>query len=326
MYEVKILIYMKYIQIATLCAVVFVGCKSASEKPSVELRIVYNVYYDTLNDDYEIFSMNLDGSDKRNISNSKGVDWVYYAYKDKVYFISDRDTTHRMYFLYEMDAYGNNVRKVTDLRLEDSWLDSRDNGNELIVAGRIDKEIRHQLFLVNTKTGNYTPFAHDTAASFNSPVFSPDESKIVFRYRKNKRNFRTEKTELWMMDAVDGNMKQLTSYSSTDTTAQWHDYHAGPPFWEPNKNVITYMSMQKANYSIFSIHPDGTGVKQLTKDDANEGWHAWSPDGQWITYDGSDLSNEHFDIYLMRWDGSEVKKISDDWRTEQAPIFAEVKK
>lgn len=315
---------MKYIIIIFCFATL--TCKSPSEKYSVDLRIVYNVYYDTLNDDYEVFSMNMDGSDKRNISNSKGVDWVYYAYRDKVYFISDRDTTHRMYFLYEMDAYGNNIRKVTELRLEDSWLGSRKEGKELVVAGRIGKEVRHQLFLVDIETGSYSPLAHDTIASFNSPIFSPDGNKIVFRYRKNKRNFQTEKTELWMMDADGNNMKQLTFFPQNDTTAKWHDFHAGSPFWEPNQNVISYMSMQKANYSIFTIHPDGTGGKQLTKDDANEGWHAWSPDGQWIVYDGSDLNNEYYDIYLMRSDGSEVKRLTDDWRTEQAPIFAEVKK
>jgi TolB protein len=180
--------------------------------------------------------------------------------------------------------------------------------------------------LINTGTGTYAPFAHDTAAYFNSPVFSPQGDQVVFRYRKNKRNFQTEKTELWTMSADGSNMRQLTEYPASDTTAEWHAYHAGPPSWEPAQNLISYMSFQKGNYSIFTRNPDGSGIKQLTGDEINEGWHSWSPDGQWIVYDGSDLKNENFDIYLARADGSEVKQLTNDWRTEQAPVFAEVKK
>jgi TolB protein len=129
-----------------------------------------------------------------------------------------------------------------------------------------------------------------------------------------------------MMNADGTGMQQLTSYPASDTTAQWHDYHAGPPFWEPSQNVISYMSLQKGNYSIFTVKPDGSEVKQLTGDEMGEGWHAWSSDGQWIVFDGSDVKGESYDIYLMKADGTEVRKITDDWRTEQAPIFAEVKK
>lgn len=298
---------------------------ACSEKPA-ELRIVYNVNYDTLNDNYEIFSMKLDGTDKKNISNSAGVDWSYYAFKDKIYFVSDRDTTHRMYFLYEMDANGNNSRKITDLRLEDSSIGSRNDGKELIVAGRIGKDIRHQLFIINTETGNYTPIAQDTAASFNSPYFSPDGKKIVVRYRRNKRDFRNEKAELWIMNDDGSGMRQLTHFPVSDTTANWFDYHAGPPVWEPNNNLISYMSLQKGNYSIFQIKPDGTSMKQITADSLGEGWHGWSPDGEWLVFDGSTVQGEHFDIYLMEVKTKQIKKISDDWRTEQAPVFAEVKK
>lgn len=309
-------------------SILLIGCVTSREHPIdvSKLKIAYNVYYDTANGNYEVFVMNADGSDKKNISNSKGIDWVYYAYKDKIYFASDRDTTYRMYFLYEMDANGNNVRKVSDLRLEDSYVCSRKDGKEMIVSGRIGKSIRQQLFLINIQDGSYQQLTSDTAASFNDPVFLPDEKQIVFRHRLKRRNFQNEKAELWVMNDDGTNKRQLTHYPETDTTAEWHVYHAGPPVVIPGKNKISYMSYQNSNYSIFSTSSEGQDVKQLTTDELNEGWHNWSPDGEWIVYDASDKNSTWYDIWLMKADGSGLKKLTDDWRFEQGPVFVEAPK
>jgi TolB protein len=240
------------------CLATIISCSTKDRPVDLnDLKIAYNVYYDTANGNYEVFIMNADGTGKKNISNSKGIDWVYYAYKDKIYFASDRDTTYRMYFLYEMDADGNNIRKVSDLRLEDSFMSSRNNGTEMIVAGRIGKQIRQQLFLLNVKDGSYKQITTDTASSFNDPYFLSDGEQIVFRHRVDRRNFQNEKAELWVMNVDGTNKRQLTHYPHSDTTAQWHDYHAGPPRVIPNSNEISYMSFQKGNYSIFSISSDG---------------------------------------------------------------------
>lgn len=309
-------------------SILLIGCVTSRENPIdvSKLKIAYNVYYDTANGNYEVFVMNADGSDKKNISNSKGIDWVYYAYKDKIYFASDRDTTYRMYFLYEMDANGNNVRKVSDLRLEDSYMGSRTGGTEMVVSGRIGRQIRQQLFLINIQDGSYKQLTSDTSASFNDPVFLPDEKQIVFRHRLKRRNFQNEKAELWVMNDDGTNKRQLTHYPETDTTAEWHAYHAGPPAVIPGKNKISYMSYQNSNYSIFSTSPEGKDVKQLTSDELNEGWHSWSPDGEWVVYDASDKNSIWFDIWMMKADGSGLKKLTDDWRFEQGPVFVEAPK
>ncbi len=300
-------------------------CSPSEKKVDLDhFKIAYNVYYDTAKDNYEIFVMNTDGSEKKNISNREGVDWVYYAYQDKLYFISDRDTTHRMYFLYEMDADGNNIRKVTNLRLEDSWMSSRNNGSELVVSGRIGKQIRYQLFLVNINSGEYYQLTKDTAASFADPHFSPDGKQIVFRHRTNRRNYQDEKAELWIMNEDGSNKRQLTHYPDADTTAQWHSYHAGPPFWVENRNMISYISMQNGKHSIFTISPDGSNNKQLNADSLSEGWHSWSPDGEWIVYDASDKGGNWFDIHMMKANGTEQRKLTHDWRTEQGPVFVRI--
>lgn len=283
------------------------------------LRIAYNVLLDSVKDDYEIFVMDLDGSNRRNISNREGVDWVYHASGDRIYFVSDRDTARRMYFLYSMDADGKDVRKLCPFRLEDSWLSARKGGAEIVVSGRKDG-MRFTLYIIDSSGAVVRQLTSDTTQFFNDPAFSPDGGEIVFRHRPKKRD-RTMFDELWIMRDDGSGMRQLTRYPAADTTADWGEYHAGAPVWEPNRNLISYMSKRNGNYSIFAINPDGTGERQLTPDGFNEGWHAWSPDGTMIVYDGSPPDQREFDIYVMNADGTGVRKFTSLHRIEQAPVF-----
>jgi TolB protein len=298
------------------------ACTGSSEKPLAGLKIAYNVFYDTAADNYEIFVMNPDGSEKKNITNKEGVDWTYYSYKGKIYFISDRDTTQRMYFLYEMDAEGTGVRKVTDLRLEDSWMSSRNGGTELIVSGRIGREIRFQLFLIDVATGSFRQLTTDTAASYADPLFSPDGNTIYYRHRKNRRNFRNEKAEIWSMAADGSSPLQLTFFPPADTTAPWHVYHAGPPKWN-SQGFISYQSIRNGDYVLMTMSPQGGEPSKINKGDLHHGWHDWSPDGQWLVTELSDREQTDYDIYLIRKEDWAMTRLTDDWRFEQSPVFVE---
>ena len=289
------------------------SCSNKSNE-NFQLKIAYNVLHNAENDDYEIFVMNLDGTEKRNISNWKGVDWVYYANEDKIYFVSDRDTTHRKYFLYEMDASGNNVRKISKFLLDDSWLGSRKNATEFVVTSK--KDGKKELYLID-QNGNELSRITNNDYYENDPSFSPDGKQIVFR------SIRTEYDELWIMNEDGSQARQLTEYPKDDTTSSKHNYHAGPPFWEPNSNIISFISKQEGNYSIFTIKPDGTGLKQITSGGLDEGWHTWSPDGKLIAYNGTD-NEQNYDIYLMNSDGSDVKRLTFDKTYEQAPVFVKI--
>lgn len=288
-------------------------------------KIAYNVYEDTAADNYDIYIMDMDGSNKKNITNHPGVEWVYYAYRDRIFFISDRDTCTRCYFLYEMDANGNNVKKISELQLEDSWMSSRNNGEELVVTGRIGKEIRNQLFILNTKNGTYKQITNDTAARFNDPLFLQDGKQTVLRYKSDKRN-RDMKTELWLMNDDGTGLKQLTTYPASDTTAPWYAYHAGPPRWNSKEQFITYQSMQDSAYHLYKVTPEGKGQDRLTTNEMNEGWHDWTPDGNWLVYEVFDYKQSIFDVFLMNWKSKKVKRLTDSWKFEQAPVFVEVKK
>lgn len=307
------------------------ACSTKSEvESSVNWKIAYNVWYDTANDDYEIFIMNLDGSGKKNISNWEGVDWTYYAYGDRIFFISDRDTTHRKYQLFEMDAEGNHVRRIADFLLNDSWMDSRKDGTEMIVTSKKDGALAfHVIDMDGNEISKLVPQGLER---FNDPLFINGGNQIVFRgsvknnFELRLKNDPSTNDELYVMNADGTNLRQITRFPAKDTLVEWHAYHAGPPKWSPSEKLITYQSMQNGKYSLFAVAPDGSKQYKLTNLEQSEGWHDWSDDGKYLAIETFDRDQSIFDIYLMNWETKEVTRLTDDWRYEQAPVFVKAAK
>lgn len=311
-------------QLILISIIALLSIYSNAQQASKQYLIAYNVHIpDTAKDDWEILITDMDGKQTKNITNNDDVAWAYYAYKKRLFFISDRDTAYRNYFLYEMDADGNNIRKITDLRLEDSWICSRNNGGELIVAGRIGNQVRHQLFLVDTKTGDCKQLTTDTAAYYADPCFSPDGNQIVFSHKKNKRD-KASHEELFIMNADGSGIRQLTHYPEDNPSAKEYGYKAGSPRWHPTENFITYISMQDGRHSIFAITPDGKKQWKLIDNPNAEGWHDWSTDGKWLVFNSSDNEEKQFHITLMNWTTKEQKQLTTAvYTAQQAPVFVE---
>lgn len=285
-------------------------------------RIAYNIHIpDTSKDDWEIMLMNPDGSDKANITGHPDVAWTYIANNDLLYFISDRDTCYRCFFLYECDATGNKIRKVSSLRLEDSFMSLRYDGSEMIVAGRIGSFIRYQLFLINLKDGSFRQLTSDTAAYHADPCFSPDGKKIVFSYKKNRRN-RNEFEELYIMDEDGKNSRQLTHYPKENPSAGEYGYRAGASRWHPTENFISYVSKQDGRHSIFAITPDGSKQWKLIDNPESEGWHDWSRDGKWLVFNNSDKEETQYHITLVNWVTKKWSQLTDNtYKSQLGPVF-----
>lgn len=307
----------------------------AGIKSNAQYKIAYNVFEDTAKDNYDIYVMNMDGSGQKNITNTPGVEWVYYAYKDRIFFISDRDTCHRCYFLYEMNADGNNVKKLSTLQLEDSWMGSRKSGAEMIVLGRIGKQVRNQLFLINLANGSYQQLTDDTVSNKRDPTFLPGGKEIVMAYRPDKSLRRSVPDELWkfsLIENVNGSVglgktgTQLTHFPKNDTATEWFEYHAGPPQWNDKYKFISYISRQQMQSQVYAVTPDGNKQRQVTSGSLSSGWHSWSPDGEWLVMDKSTHEGKGFDIYLMNYKTKTTKRLTTNSKTEQAPVFVEIKK
>lgn len=304
----------------------FMGCNDIQKKETKKayhLKIAYNVLFNNETDDYEVFIMDLDGKNKKNITNLKGVEWTYYTYEDKIYFISDKDTIQRNYFLYRMNVDGSEKTKICDFRLADSWHSSRNNGEELIV--RPHRSVDTAFYIINSQ-GKIIQRLRPNLEMFNDPLFSPDGKQIVFRGGNKSSKFeKGYEDELYIMNADGSDMKQLTHFPENDTLKKWYSYGAGPPRWNVKDNFITYQSEQNGEYSLFAVTPDGKKQWKLTNNNYSEGWHDWSPDGKYLTIETFNNEQTQYDIVLMDWETKELTKLTDStYKYQQAPVFVKV--
>ncbi len=323
---------MKLLPFITIISIVSFSCNEQTQNKSDNgteegLAIAYNVAVKDSagKSNYEVFTMNLDGTNKQNITKHPDVAWTYMADEDRLYFISDRDTSYRCFFLYETDVNGNGIRKVSDLRLEDSWMDTRNDGKEIVAAGRSGTD-RYQLFIIDKETGKYRQITNDTAALHRDPAFSPDGKQIAFVYQKNKRD-KTQNEEIYLMNPDGTGMKQLSNYPQNDISRSSFGYKAGATHWHPKENFITYISMQGGKHNIFAVMPDGSKQWRITNNNFSEGWHDWSKDGKWLIFDMANQDESQYHIMLMNWETKQVKQLTDTThKYQQSPVFLKVKK
>lgn len=303
-----------------LCIILLVHGSAPAQ--DVGWKVAFNVLHDQKADDYEVHTIDPGGLNLKNVTNNKDVAWTYHSVPGKLLFVSDRGACRRCYFLYESDTDGNNVRKVSNLQLEDSWMGSRRSGKELIVAGRIDSRVRYQLFIVSLETGAFRRLTDEPDAAFRDPLFSPDGKKIVYVYKK-KRTDRGEIEEMYIMNADGSQKRKLTTYPANDPLAKDPAYKVGPPQWNARFNMITYQSNQAGKQSIYAITPDGKKQWKLTDLKLDDGWHAWSPDGEWLAFDSRDEATGRYDVMLMNFKTKELRKLtgSSSFRINQAPVF-----
>lgn len=303
------------------------ACGQKTETPLLEEKylIAYNTFEpDSLaKDNWEIRVIDPDSvSPSKNLTRHPDVAWTYMAHEDRIYFISDRDTAYRHFFLYEMKKDGSGLKKISNLRLEDSWMDIDPKTKEMVVSARPEPAVRYQLFLLNLSDGSAKPLASDTSYRFQDPVYSPDGTQIAF-VKSPKTKVEGVFPEVFLMNRDGSGQKQLTHFPSSDPAASGYGYKAGALKWHPTENFISYATTRGDGAFIFGVSSDGSKNWQISQSGKDEVYHDWSPDGKWLVFDQyQDTVSRQYHIVLMNWQSKESRILTDTLlRTQLAPVF-----
>ncbi len=109
------------------------------------------------------------------------------------------------------------------------------------------------------------------------------------------------------------------------------------PIWSPRGDRIVFSRVADGDYEIYSIAPDGSGVKRLTSALGNDAHQGWSPDGEHIVFASSrmgfkdegaytDAPQPYGELFVMRADGTGVEQLTDNQWEEGAPAWRPIPK
>jgi TolB protein len=115
------------------------------------------------------------------------------------------------------------------------------------------------IFAINADGTGLTNLTNDPAAD-ESPAWSPDGTKIVFRSN------RTGVYDLYVMNADGSGVTALTADSAAE----------GRPAWSPDGAKLAFASNRSGNYEIYVMNADGSGVVRLTDNPAVDARPAWA--------------------------------------------------
>ena len=173
-----------------------------------------------------------------------------------------------------------------------------------------------QIAMVNTDGSGY----HELTKGPNNngfPSMSPDGKQFVYR------SFGPEGDGLRIMNV------------ETKTSAMLNAGYDNFPLWSPRGDLIMFSRLSEGNYEIYTIKPDGTGVKRLTNARGNDAHQGWSPDGDSIVFASTrlgfkdemiytDAPQPYGELFVMRYDGTNLQQITDNQWEEGTPAWQPV--
>jgi len=150
-----------------------------------------------------------------------------------------------------------------------------------------------------------------TDVTFYNAALARDTYSADQRYRtfvKDVARAEEHAPAIFFYDYFYKTDEQVTSF---DAGAAWD------PVWSPAHEQIAFVSNVSGNDEIWTIHRDGSGANQLTRDDSSfwDKHPSWSPDGSKIVF-WSNRSGRR-QIWVMDADGSHAHQLTaspfDDW-------------
>lgn len=253
-----------------------------------------------LDGDFEIWLVNADGSNLRQLTDNNAMDLspAWSPDGSRLVFVSNRDGNDE---IYTMNADGSDVRRLTKTPDASESFPAWSPDGQLISFDS-DRGKNWDVYIVNSDGSNLRRLTEHPGEDWISS-WSPDGQQIAFESKRDG-NY-----EIYVVNIDGNNLQRLTQNTVQD----------GAPKWSPDGSKITFFSRRDGNPEIYVINADGSQPLRLTNQAGEDSFPAWSPDGNWLVF--SSGNGQQAEIHLSAADGSQVIPLTANGAQNWTPTW-----
>lgn len=235
----------------------------------------------------QIYSMNMDGTNRVQITKNRAINMLPSASGGSVYYTSYQDNNPDLWVYRD----GKHT-KLSSRRGQNSGAAYCDG--KLAVTLSMGGE-NADIYLIDPQDGKILRRLTDHWSIDTSPRWSPDCSQIAFV------SGRSGGPQIYVMNADGSDQRRLTYQGSYNSN----------PSWSPKGDVIAFSARDQFNhFDVFTVDLQGN-IERLTQDQGNNEEPTFSPDGRYIIFT-SDRGGRGKRLWLMTADGEIQKLLTGD--------------
>jgi TolB protein len=291
-----------------------------------EKKLIFQSTHGDLKCD-QIFTMNIDGSDKKMVSTGKGrTTCSYFLPGDKkIIYASthlagdncppppDRSKgyawkLYESFDIFSANADGTNLKRLTNTDGYDAEATVSPKGDKIVFTSTRDGD--PEIYTMNLDGSDQTRLTHQKGYD-GGAFFSLDGSKIVFRASRPKTEeeladyedlaenamFRPTTLEIYVMNADGSDIQQVTNYGKASFA----------PFLHPDGKRIIFSSNINSktgrDFDLYLINTDGTGLEQITFNETFDGFPMFTRDGKHLVFCSNrfDKKEGETNVFIADW-------------------------
>jgi len=260
----------------------------------------------------EIYTMNIDGSNVRRITNHPAFDNypVFSPDGTQIAFQSNRENERTEIYLQNLN---NDLPPVKISRFEGDtaiapkcW--SVDGTEILFINNQNGKD---QIMQARVEPYPARLVLDDAETDLNIPRLAPDGKQILYEARLPDRSIEIRLTDLETKKRTRSIFKTAPDYTPN---------HLLTPAWSPDGGAIAFVHKVGGNSEIFIINADGSHLKKLTNEPLQDSSPVFSPDGKEIFF--ARYFYDKSRLYRMNIDGSNQRRLTEKEGFEVGAAFS----